>query len=420
MLILFYFFYKNARSYNGYPVDIQRVYQFFLFISLLHICWGYETADFKLNAHSTCFISVTLFCFKLALDFRYWVTKLDSHIVSAEQKLGKVIAVKCFKDGLINFSAGQYSWIRCLDISKAWHAIHISSCPEASTFSFHIAATKGKWSDEFYKKCGEIPYPHLQIGCPSGFAHKVSYGKTILICAGDGIHPAASVASHFVRLLNDPFNELQRVEIFWIIQENNNVQWFYEQLCKFQKETRKLSCHVIAAPSHTGSTDTHTNLGGLMMEMQSFSPTNGLKLLRKKSTGGHFLQTGMSILQNIKMNKTKNQAIPTGPAAFDNVFDNYRDMTSIRRSSRRNLSFKDTSSESFINLKQSREVGVFYLGGKSLANRIWTMCKFKSDEQCQFRFHYTYADDSPPQVFNSEKPPEISITTGNAFDNVLT
>ncbi len=140
----------------------------------------------------------------------------------------------------IKFEAGQYIYLNYPAISKfEWHPFTVTSAPDDEYVSVHIRSN-GDWTNELAKtfKAFEMPSPNsndakldLHIDGPYGSCAEdvFTYSKVILIGAGIGVTPYASILKHISNMFKSKKlsnTDLNKVFFFWICPNMNTFEWF--------------------------------------------------------------------------------------------------------------------------------------------------------------------------------------------------
>ncbi|GAA5961016.1 hypothetical protein JCM21900_002275 [Sporobolomyces salmonicolor] len=187
---------------------------------------------------------------------RTWITKVVLHP-------GPVVEVQ-FRKEKTTMTAGQYVLLNCPEISFAqWHPFTLSSAPEEDYMSVHIRII-GDFTRAFAEALGcELPakgdspnqdfgaqvvplsvnrvLPRIMIDGPFGSASEdvFKYEVSVLVAAGIGVTPFASVLKHIWYRLNYPQDEpttLNKVYFFWICRDFASFEWFQSLLLALEAQ----------------------------------------------------------------------------------------------------------------------------------------------------------------------------------------
>ena len=138
---------------------------------------------------------------------------------------------------LIN-TLGQYIFICCPEISVfEWHPFTLTSSPYEDFISIHIRVV-GDWTTKFSSRLGcqfgekveetlskPISFPYIMIdgGFASASEYVFDYEAVILIGAGIGVTPFASILKTiwYRYTENDNLKKLKKVYFIWICREKD-------------------------------------------------------------------------------------------------------------------------------------------------------------------------------------------------------
>ncbi|CAF4628797.1 unnamed protein product [Rotaria sp. Silwood1] len=160
-------------------------------------------------------------------------------IINIIRHESQVIEICFRKKFMIKPQPGQYIYLKCFSISKfEWHPFTITSATDENYISIHIR-TIGNWTKELAKKFEKYPenIPRLAIDGPYGSpADDVfNYDSVILIGAGIGVTPYASILKH-IRSSQTDHKRLRHVYFYWICNTTSCYEWFAQMLLKLELE----------------------------------------------------------------------------------------------------------------------------------------------------------------------------------------
>ncbi|OQR96813.1 respiratory burst oxidase [Achlya hypogyna] len=151
--------------------------------------------------------------------------------------------------GFHGFQPGMYLFLKVPVLSRfEWHPFTISSCPEDDYLSVHIRRA-GDWTNALHDHLKAVAatgaaYPAIAIDGPVGTPSQDygNYPAVVLIGAGIGVTPFASILKHLVHVweehrcpdcgvvqLPDRI-ALRKIYFYWITREQENLCWFRETM----------------------------------------------------------------------------------------------------------------------------------------------------------------------------------------------
>jgi len=147
------------------------------------------------------------------------------------------------------FKAGDYALLKVPSVAPhEWHPFTISSAPESGSLTFHVRAL-GRWTRALFalaeqqSQLGrtEPVAVHLDgpYGSPSG--HVLSQRHAVMIGAGIGVTPFASVLDSLVTRANAGDLALEKLYFYWVSGDPRSFEWFKDLLLELeQKDQRAL------------------------------------------------------------------------------------------------------------------------------------------------------------------------------------
>lgn len=161
--------------------------------------------------------------------------------------------------------AGQYIFLSCPEISYfQWHPFTLTSAPEEDFISVHIrvcgdftTALAQALGCDFDKKSGgkdakavgtlvappvNRSLPRVMVDGPFGSASEdfLNYETIVLIGAGIGVTPFASILKHIWYRMNNLANakptRLSKVYFTWVIKDFGAAEWFHSLLHAIEEE----------------------------------------------------------------------------------------------------------------------------------------------------------------------------------------
>jgi hypothetical protein len=151
----------------------------------------------------------------------------------------------------LNYRAGQYIYINLPKIAFfEWHPFTVTSSPDDSYLSVHIRCC-GDWTNKLKKalvgqNTQKSNLSNIKIDGPYGTCAEdvFKYSKVILIGAGIGVTPYASILKHIWHSVNpankssNSSNRLGKVYFFWICPSIDTFEWFGQLLQQLEIEMR--------------------------------------------------------------------------------------------------------------------------------------------------------------------------------------
>ncbi len=249
-----------------------RRFELFFFTHLLYVGW------FALAiAHAPSFLlwaGVPLLGFVAEQLWRLGRRGVATKVVTSQALRSGVTALELARPAGFEFSAGDYVFLRIPAIARhEWHPFTISSAPERANLGFHVRSL-GNWSAalrrhvEGRRPAGEAggaggaerplaAYVDGPYGSPS--AHIFASRNVVLIGAGIGVTPFASVLESLLVRANDPAarpSKLSRVHFFWLNRDQFSFEWFADLLRDLERidERRLLDVHLCMTGGRANAT----------------------------------------------------------------------------------------------------------------------------------------------------------------------
>lgn len=171
------------------------------------------------------------------------------------------------KPARFSFSPGDYAFLRVPAISPhEWHPFTISSPPESDALTFHVRSL-GNWSGalrshvEARERAGETDAMKVYVDGPYGSptAHLFSSRHAVLIGAGIGVTPFASVLGSFLRRAGtEDATKLVKGYFFWVNRDQYSFEWFTSLLedAEQRDATRLFDLRLFMTEGRSGATST--------------------------------------------------------------------------------------------------------------------------------------------------------------------
>jgi predicted ferric reductase/Ca2+-binding EF-hand superfamily protein len=173
----------------------------------------------------------------------------DAKVLACVPLASGVTKLVVEKPAGFSHTAGDYVYMQLPALARhEWHPFTISSAPELPELTFHVRSL-GDFTTALYRLAEERSrknalaplLAHLDgpFGTPSGriFAAK----RAVLIGAGIGVTPFASVLESIVLRAQAGAGSLENVRFYWLNRDAVSFEWFAKLLAELErKDTRKL------------------------------------------------------------------------------------------------------------------------------------------------------------------------------------
>jgi len=154
------------------------------------------------------------------------------------------VAIRCPPD--FRHLAGDYAFLRIPALARyEWHPFTISSAPGRPNITFHIRS-EGDWTKALRRlvdlRRGNVTQPPLiaYLDGPFGSSNTQIFKSRypVLIGAGIGVTPYASVLESLVTRANEEVTDLKKLYFFWLNRESRCFEWFADLLLKLERIDR--------------------------------------------------------------------------------------------------------------------------------------------------------------------------------------
>jgi NADPH oxidase 5 len=140
---------------------------------------------------------------------------------------------------------GDYAFLRIPHLARyEWHPFTISSAPGKSLY-FHVRS-EGNWTKSLRRMADDrdaLEEVIVNIDGPFGTPSRSIFGAryAVLIGAGIGVTPFASVLESMVSQAYAGENQLEKLYFFWLNRDSRSFEWFAELLMRVEEmDHRKL------------------------------------------------------------------------------------------------------------------------------------------------------------------------------------
>lgn len=263
---------------------VRRTHRFelFYFTHLLYLAWlGIAIAH---APRFLLFAGVPVLGFVIELIFRLIRRRPPSRVLSLGPLRSGVVRLELERPPGFEFAAGDYVFLRIPEIARhEWHPFTISSAPAVASLSFHVRSL-GTWTAALRRRSEESNPAPLRAfvdgpyGSPSGHVFRAKH--VVLIGAGIGVTPFASVLESLVLRSHDGRPAPEKVHFFWLNRDQYSFEWFRDLLARLEAKDDKnlLDLHLCMTGAHTGVTSLGLELAREIMHSKGRSDIiTGLK-----------------------------------------------------------------------------------------------------------------------------------------------
>src|SRR6185369_8435499 len=135
---------------------------------------------------------------------------------------------------------GDYAFLRIPRLARfEWHPFTISSAPDAERLCFHVRS-EGDWTQALRRMADDrdaLEEVVVNIDGPFGTPTRGIFGArhAVLVGAGIGVTPFASVLESMVARAYAGENQLEKLYFFWLNRDSRSFEWFAELLLKVEQ-----------------------------------------------------------------------------------------------------------------------------------------------------------------------------------------
>jgi predicted ferric reductase/Ca2+-binding EF-hand superfamily protein len=176
-------------------------------------------------------------------------TAAEARVLDVTPLASGVTKLAIEKPPEFSHTPGDYVFLKLPAIAPhEWHPFTISSAPEQAELTLHVRSL-GDFTSALYRLATErarassppLLTAHLDgpFGTPSGQIFEAK--RAVLIGAGIGVTPFASVLESIVQRDRDGQSALEKVHFYWLNRDARSFEWFAAVLSELeQKDTRGL------------------------------------------------------------------------------------------------------------------------------------------------------------------------------------
>lgn len=224
------------------PIRKSGRFELFYFVHFAYVGW-FALALFHAR-HLPMWLSLPLALFVLESGLRYRRRSAVAPVVELSGLPSGVSCVTLAKPADFRQRAGDYAFLKIPALAAhEWHPFTISSAPEREHLTFHVRS-EGNWTSALRHVCDTWqPEQPLSVhidgpyGAPS--AHVFSTRHAVLIGAGIGVTPFASVLDSIVHRANAGDSVLEKVHFYWLSRESRAFEWFADRLLELEQRDQQ-------------------------------------------------------------------------------------------------------------------------------------------------------------------------------------
>ncbi|XP_053408593.1 dual oxidase-like isoform X3 [Mercenaria mercenaria] len=166
--------------------------------------------------------------------------RMEIAIVRAENLASDITFIEFKRPPRFEYKSGQWVRIACSSQGQnEYHPFTLTSAPHEDTLSLHIRAV-GPWTHAFRslfdQDClKESPYPKLFLDGPYGAGQQdwYTYDVSVLVGAGIGVTPYASILKDFVHMatIKSTYKiRCQKLYFIWVTGSQRHFEWLLDIL----------------------------------------------------------------------------------------------------------------------------------------------------------------------------------------------
>ncbi|HKO90634.1 MAG TPA: ferric reductase-like transmembrane domain-containing protein [Polyangiaceae bacterium] len=243
-------------------------FELFHFTHLLYLPW--LALAFVHGPHYWMWAGVPLLGFLLELAWRHRRAAKPAEVCEAEVLRSGVTRLTLRRPAGFAHRAGDYLFLKVPAIAPhEWHPFTISSAPERQHLTLHVRSL-GNFTRALQQLIEKQPI--RRPGPPLGVLIDGPYGTAsgailesrhaVLICAGIGVTPFASVLESTVLRSRARTSRLEKVHFFWLNRDVQPFEWFGELLMQLEAldEHERIDINIFTTEASASIIATALNL----------------------------------------------------------------------------------------------------------------------------------------------------------------
>jgi len=214
-----------------------------------------------------------------------WILRRSSsaqatQIVELDPLASEVTRVELARPPAFTHQPGDYAFLRIPALAKhEWHPFTISSAPQRECITMHVrsagnftralrALAEERQRDGANKRGPIEAYLDGPYGAPS--SHIFEAKNVVLIGAGIGVTPFASVLESLVMRAREGQAHPKRVHFFWLNREPHSFEWFHDLLTRIEQtdQGRLVDIRIFMTSGRGHITATFLNLARELLHQQ--------------------------------------------------------------------------------------------------------------------------------------------------------
>ena len=225
----------------------SKYFHFFAWVHWLYVPWFGLALAHAPHLRLWVLLPVSLFGLEFALRSRRRSrAPLSAELTGLKSEVSRIRLATPVN---FKYKAGDYALLKIPSLpshSHEWHPFTISSAPESGQLTFHVRAN-GNWTRALFslaehRRQGEPSKPiAVRLDGPYGSpsAHVLSQRHAVMIGAGIGVTPFASVLDSLVTRAYEGNLELEKLYFYWINKDQSSFEWFKDLLLELEKKDRR-------------------------------------------------------------------------------------------------------------------------------------------------------------------------------------
>ncbi|HEV8548672.1 MAG TPA: EF-hand domain-containing protein [Polyangiaceae bacterium] len=214
--------------------------------------------------------AIPLVLFVVDRLWRLRQSESEARVLECTPLASSVTRLTLEKPADFTFGPGDYVFLRLPELARhEWHPFTISSAPERDVLTLHVRGL-GNFTQALYRlaeersRRSEPPLLTAYLDGPFGTASAriFSARRAVLIGAGIGVTPFASVLESIVLRRQAGVGSLEKVAFYWLNRDARSFEWFAELLADLERRDvdNLVSIHIFMTGGRGDSTAMVLNL----------------------------------------------------------------------------------------------------------------------------------------------------------------